>query len=274
MTLNWLQIGGRGIDTAFEYDNQAEVGAAINASGVARSSIFVTSKIVPSPCTQAAALDAVKVDLQQLGLQQMDLVLHHDPCDSDAENVVSGLAWPSRAHLLGDLFEVDGRDPAAPTHRPRLHVRSLTLVVLWQAVWAGLVQAKQLGLARAIGVSHYTQQQLEAIMASAPHSPPAVNQCQLSVGSHDDATIAFCKAKGITYESFSPLRSVNLADPTLVDIAKVHGVSSAQVALRWVTQLGCPLATSPGLNPEYANEDLGIGGFTLTSDEMSTISAM
>lgn len=111
-------------------------------------------------------------------------------------------------------------------------------------------------------------------MATTPTETPSVNQCQLSVGSHDDATIAFCKSKGITYESFSPLRSVNLADNRLVAVAQAHGVSTAQVALRWVIQLGCPLATSPGENTEYAKEDLGIGNFTLTSAEMSTISAI
>ena len=66
-----------------------------------------------------------------------------------------------------------------------------------QAVWKGLVQAKAQGLTRSIGVSHFTQAMLEGIL-SLGMGQPAVNQCQLSVGSHDDATIAFCKSKGIT----------------------------------------------------------------------------
>lgn len=250
MTLNWLSIGGRGIDTAFAYDNQAQIGSAIKASGVDRSTLFITTKIMPSPCTQEAALAAVKVDIQQLGLEKLDLVLHHFPCDTDAENEVCRVQ-----------------------HVPSSSVPPLT-ALLTQAVWAGLVQAKQLGLTRTIGVSHYSVQNLQALMATTPTETPSVNQCQLSVGSHDDATIAFCKSKGITYESFSPLRSVNLADNRLVAVAQAHGVSTAQVALRWVIQLGCPLATSPGENTEYAKEDLGIGNFTLTSAEMSTISAI
>ena len=103
---------------------------------------------------------------------------------------------------------------------------------------------------------------------------PAVNFCEMSVGNHDDATIAFCKAKGITYEAWAPLRDVNLTDTRLVAIAAAHGVSSAQVALRWITQQGCPLAVSPGLTEAYALEDMGLGGFTLTDAEMATVSAI
>lgn len=232
MTLMWFNLGGRGIDTAFEYENQASIGAAIQEAIIggtaSRSSIFVTTKIVPDECTQEAALAAVQVDLAQLNITQLDLVLHHFPCDSNAEN---------------------------------------------QAVWLGLAQAKALGLTRTIGVSHYNQAQLEAIM-SLKKGVPAVNQCELCVGTHDDATIKFCQDNGITYEAFGALRSVNFTNAGLVAIAKAHMVSVAQVALRWVTQHGCPVAVSPGLNEEYALEDLGLGSFTLTSDEMATLSAI
>ena len=47
-----------------------------------------------------------------------------------------------------------------------------------------------------------------------------------------------------------------------------------QVALRWVTQLGCPLAVSPGLNEDYAREDMNLGGFTLSPSEMASISGI
>jgi 2,5-diketo-D-gluconate reductase A len=123
----WLKTGGRGIDTAYGYQNQPQIGQAIKTSiekGIAnRSSIFLTTKINPQKqggCTQEAALAAVKVDVQQLGVAQVDLVLLHFPCRSAAQN---------------------------------------------QAVWAGLVQAKEQGLTRAIGVSHFTKADLEGIMA-------------------------------------------------------------------------------------------------------------
>jgi len=84
----WLRLGGRGIDTAFDYHNQAEVGAAVKAcvaGGITnRSSIFITTKISPGDCTAAASLAAVKEDLKQIGVPQVDLVLHHFPCKTPA----------------------------------------------------------------------------------------------------------------------------------------------------------------------------------------------
>ena len=47
-----------------------------------------------------------------------------------------------------------------------------------------------------------------------------------------------------------------------------------QVALRWVTQLDCPVATSPGINKEYSIEDLSLGNFTLSKAEMDILSAI
>ena len=47
--------------------------------------------------------------------------------------------------------------------------------------------------------------------------------------------------------------------------------ASAAVALRWINQQGVVVATSPGSNREYAVEDLAIGDFTLTDDEMAAL---
>ena len=67
-----------------------------------------------------------------------------------------------------------------------------------QAIWRGMMQAKDLGLARAIGVSSYSVLQLQGLLSMKNAVKPAVNQCQMKVGDHDDETIDFCQAKGIT----------------------------------------------------------------------------
>jgi hypothetical protein len=103
---------------------------------------------------------------------------------------------------------------------------------------------------------------------------PAINQCHMQIGGHDDATIKFCKFHRIVYQSWGPLSSVNLKDDRIATIAAAHGVSTAQVALRWITQQGFPLAVSPGLNEQYAAEDLSLGSFTLTATEMAILSAI
>eukprot|EP01052_Picozoa_sp_SAG31_P008090 SAG31_NODE_399_length_16247_cov_19.137540_18_plen_160_part_00 len=144
-----------------------------------------------------------------------------------------------------------------------------------KAVWEGLAEAREQKLARAIGVSHFSIAQLKSIMQLGK-GKPAVNQCELSVGEHDDATIKFCQAHGITYESFGALRSVNLKDARLISIGAAHNVSTAQVALRFATQqgAGCPVAVSPGLHENYATEDLGLGSFNLSAAEMRILAGI
>ena len=73
--LPWFKAGGTGIDTAWDYFDQKDIGKALAASGRARSEYFVLTKVPP-------ILDAakkVKDDLKQLGLEQADLILLHNP---------------------------------------------------------------------------------------------------------------------------------------------------------------------------------------------------
>ena len=229
----WFSKGGRGIDTAFDYHNQNEVGQAIEKSGLKRENIFVTTKISPTVCTEANALKAVQRDLNELGLEYVDLVLHHFPC----------------GHFVGINNEKGN-----------------------VAVWKGLEEALANNLTRAIGVSNYLPADLEPLL-QLKGTVPAVNQAQMSVGSHDDATIAFCDAHNITYEAYSPLRHVNLSNPTLVDIADAHSITTAQVALKWIAQQNILIATSPGADENFVVADLSLGDIDdFTDGEMNALS--
>ena len=74
----WLKTGGRGLDTANSYNNQGQIGAAVKASGLPRSEIFVTTKIFCAGNTSGATA-AIDSDLKQLGLPSVDLMLIHRP---------------------------------------------------------------------------------------------------------------------------------------------------------------------------------------------------
>lgn len=143
------------------------------------------------------------------------------------------------------------------------------------AAWQGLQTALELNLTRSVGVSNFDVNEMKEVLA-AGGVPPAVNQCQMSIGSHDDATIAFCQDHGITYEAYSPLRHVDFSDATVNKIATAHGKSVAQIALRWINQQGVILATSPGSNEQHAKEDLDVyvNPFDLTDEEMAELSAI
>jgi 2,5-diketo-D-gluconate reductase A len=74
-----LEIGYRLIDTAAVYGNEAAVGRAIAASGIPRAELFITTKVANADHGFNIAQDAVKVSLDKLGLDYVDLFLVHWP---------------------------------------------------------------------------------------------------------------------------------------------------------------------------------------------------
>lgn len=94
-----LEVGYRSIDTAQMYENEAEVGAALAKSGLARDRLCVTTKVHPDNFTPARFIDSVKQSLAALRLEYVDvLLLHWPPRDGD---VVPSLQLLQQAHRQG-----------------------------------------------------------------------------------------------------------------------------------------------------------------------------
>lgn len=74
-----LEIGCRLIDTAYAYGNEAAVGRAIAASGVAREELFVTTKLATPDQGFTRSQEACRASLDRLGLDYVDLYLIHWP---------------------------------------------------------------------------------------------------------------------------------------------------------------------------------------------------
>lgn len=78
-----LEAGYRHLDTAASYGNEAAVGAAIKASGIARDDLWVTTKLwiqhAPTGSVEENALRAFDKSLNRLGLDYLDLYLIHQP---------------------------------------------------------------------------------------------------------------------------------------------------------------------------------------------------
>ena len=97
--MNLLKNGGRLIDTAYMYHNEAAVGRAIRESGVPRSEIFVITKLYPTQFAEPQA--ALERTLKTLDLGYIDLVLLHHPGAGDVatykvlEQPVTGLSLVS-----------------------------------------------------------------------------------------------------------------------------------------------------------------------------------
>ena len=84
-----LAAGYRLIDTASAYGNEAAVGRAITSSGIPREEVFVTTKLATADQGFQASQDALKVSLERLGLDYVDLYLIHWPAGNPGKYVDS-----------------------------------------------------------------------------------------------------------------------------------------------------------------------------------------
>ncbi|MEK6228575.1 MAG: aldo/keto reductase [Actinomycetota bacterium] len=74
-----LAAGYRHIDTARMYDNEEEVGRGIEASGVDRDEIWVTTKVWMEDYAPDDLRESAESSLRKLGLDSVDLLLLHWP---------------------------------------------------------------------------------------------------------------------------------------------------------------------------------------------------
>ncbi|TGP20257.1 MULTISPECIES: aldo/keto reductase [unclassified Mesorhizobium] len=138
--------------------------------------------------------------------------------------------------------------------------------------WKTLVELKQAGRIKSVGVSNFNQDHLERIIGETGVTP-VVNQIELHPRFQQRDKRDFHKKHNIHIESWSPLGSGRLlADPTLAAIAKKHGRSVAQVIIRWHLQEGLIVI------PKSIRQDRIAGnfdvGFELDSEDMQTIRGM
>ena len=91
-----IKAGYRSIDTAEGYDNEAGVGAAIRNGGVARSELFITSKLRNGGHARDLALKSFDDTMKKLGIAEIDLFLIHWPVPSQDKYVE---AWKTFVEL-------------------------------------------------------------------------------------------------------------------------------------------------------------------------------
>jgi diketogulonate reductase-like aldo/keto reductase len=99
-----LEAGYRHIDTARIYGNEADVGAAVRDSAIAREQIFVTTKLWNADQGYEPALRAFDASLQRLGLDYVDLYLLHWPVPGkrlDSWRALERIHTEGRARSIG-----------------------------------------------------------------------------------------------------------------------------------------------------------------------------
>jgi 2,5-diketo-D-gluconate reductase A len=140
--------------------------------------------------------------------------------------------------------------------------------------WRALVALRERGLVRSIGVSNFTEQHLNDIV-DATGVTPAVNQIELHPYFPQVRMREVNASLGIQTESWSPLgkRSAPFDEGPVARAAQTHGVTPAQVVLRWQLQVGSlPLPKSA--TPERQRQNLDVFGFELKDSEVEAITAL
>lgn len=259
-----IAAGYRHIDTAEGYSNEAEVGAGIKASGIAREELFVTTKLWPgNPAwgmpikTSDETIACCEASLKKLGLDYVDLYLIHAPFAFSA-SAAAGLAQ-----------------------------------------WEALLALKARGLCRSVGVSNFGVKHLEAIEKAGLALPDA-NQLEIHPVCQQEAVLAWMaprKILPIAYSSLAPLATWRVQpDSTaqssgkhraeagkqeavagaLAAAAAAHGArSEASVLLRWALQKGYPVLPK-SVRPERIASNFALfgEGMELTAAEMGALDGL
>jgi alcohol dehydrogenase (NADP+) len=225
-TRDALEAGFRHFDCAERYQNEREVGEALQAGlaagGIAREDIFVTTKLWNSNHRPERVEQAFEASLDRLGLKYLDLYLIHTPF----------------AFQPGD--EHDPRDQDGNV----IYDGGVTLLDTWRA----MESLADHGRCRAIGLSDITLDGLLPIYESA-RIKPAVVQVESHPYLPETELLEFCKEKSIVLLAFAPvghgIRPGPLEDPVILAIASRVGKTPAQVLLAWAVQRGTALLTTP-----------------------------
>jgi 2,5-diketo-D-gluconate reductase A len=139
--------------------------------------------------------------------------------------------------------------------------------------WHGLIEARERGLARAIGVSNFQPAHLRRIVDETGVTP-AVNQIELHPLLTQRALRREHAERGIVTEAWSPLaQGAALKEPAVTEIAEAHDCTPGQVVLRWHVQLG-NVVFPKSLTPERIRQNIDIWDFELSEEEMGRIEAL
>jgi len=242
-----LKAGFRHIDSAEGYNNEEGTGKGIKASGVSRDDIFITTKLFPGNKQWGAPEKSHEQTIETLKNQLKQLQLDYV-----------------------DLYLIH-----APLSELRLEQ------------WNALVELKQSGLTRHIGVSNYNEERIKEIL-DADLAKPEANQVEFHpICAQIDLT-GYMKENSIepiAYSSLAPLSTWRIEegqggevlaeikeDCQLVtnEIATKLKVSEAKLLLRWGLQHGyCVLTKSS--KPERIRENLNLFGFEIPDNDMERL---
>ncbi len=139
--------------------------------------------------------------------------------------------------------------------------------------WRAMEKLRADGLVRSIGVSNFHTHHLDRLLAETD-TTPVLNQVGLHPWLPQRDVRAYGDRHRIATESWGPLaRGRVIGDPVLAPIAEAHGVTPAQVVIRWHVQQGT-IVIPKSVTPERIRENIDVFGFELSDDEMAAMATL
>lgn len=185
--------------------------------------------------------------------------------------------------LPGRFHKFDLARPRIEESLYRLSVDYLDLLLihwpnpnqdLYVEAWQALIDARDRGLVRHIGVSNFLPEHMERLEKETGELP-AVNQVELHPYFPQQELVEWHDARGIITEAWSPLSNGRglVEEPTLVEIGQRHGVGGGEVALAWHHARGIvPIPRST--KPERQKSNLNAVNIELSAEEIESITAL
>jgi 2,5-diketo-D-gluconate reductase A len=161
-----------------------------------------------------------------------------------------------------------------------LRALDMDYVDLWLVHWppsgrAGVRTRKEFlslreeGGTRSVGVSNYSVTQIDELTGASGETPQ-VNQIRWGPSLYDAGELAAHRRRRVVLEGYSPFKTTDLGHPVLADIAARHGVTPAQVVIRW--HMDHEVVVIPkSASPERIASNFDVFGFSLDEAELGRI---
>lgn len=231
-----VKLGYRHIDTAQAYQNEHGVGKGVQACGVKRQELFVTTKLAAEVKSYKKAVASIDQSLATLGLDYIDLMIIHSP-----------KPW----------MEFHEDDPYFEGNRE---------------AWRALEEAYKAGKLRAIGLSNFEKADMDNILESCSVKP-MVNQVLAHISNTPKELIQYCIDNDVLVEAYSPIGHGELMkNPAVESMAKKYEVSVPQLSIRYCLELGL-LPLPKTANPTHMKNNAEVD-FEISKEDMEFLKNM
>lgn len=145
----------------------------------------------------------------------------------------------------------------------------------FMAGYRQLEKAYKQGTIRAIGISNFSGDNLDALLKQAEIMPQVIQieAHPYFTQAETMAKLAFCKTRLMAWYPLGHGDKKLINEPLFQTLGAKYHKSSAQIILRWHTQMG--FIVIPGsANPQHIQDNIDIFDFTLTEAEMKQIESL